>query len=253
MKITTPQGSLDCLSAGPAGADRPAIVLVHGIQGTASIWQPLMAGLAPHCRVVAPNLRGRAGSWSPDAPAAYGLAGFAGDLRSVLCALPAPVLLVGWSMGCLVALEYLRRHGQQGLCGLMLASGSPCLGATGGADARWFRGDTMPELIRDATDRARRLRLRETATPAAVAGSWLAAQAADYRDLLPDIRLPTLILHGADDPECPLGHARIMARAIPGAELRVWPGCGHVPMAHDPAGFLDELLAFADRCPPACD
>ncbi|MDF3604911.1 alpha/beta fold hydrolase [Paracoccus sp. DMF-8] len=247
MQIRISGGVLDCLVAG-THTGRPSLVLLHGIQGTALVWKPLLADLSRDRLVVAPHLRGRAGSYSPDDAGQYALADFAGDLRAVLAALPGPAVLVGWSMGCLIALEYLRGTGVQDLAGLVLVSGSPCLAATGGQDAVWFQGDTVAALARNAADRAKRLQLTETATNIAVAGSWLAARAADYRDVLPRIALPTLILHGADDPECPVAHARIMRDAIPGAKLRLWPGCGHVPMAHDPAAFARELAGFLPEC-----
>lgn len=51
------------------------------------------------------------------------------------------------------------------------------------------------------------------------------------------IRRPTLIVAGDDDPIIPLINARIMARAIPGARLHVYPG-GHL-------GLLTEATALA--------
>lgn len=248
MKLTIPEGALDCLSAGRADSGRPSLVLVHGIQGTASVWGPFMAEPARDRLVLAPHLRGRAGSFAPGDPAAYTLAAFAGDLRAVLAGLPGPAIVLGWSMGCFVALEYLRRFGGQGLAGLALVSGSPCLAATGGADAVWFQGADIAALSRNAALRAQRLQLTQTATDIAVAGSWLSVQAADYRPMLGSIALPTLILHGGRDPDCPVAHARIMAGAIPGATLRIWDDCGHVPMAHDPRRFARELAEFTARC-----
>lgn len=247
MQIRISGGVLDCLVAG-THTGRPSLVLLHGIQGTALVWKPLLADLSRDRLVVAPHLRGRAGSYSPDDAGQYALADFAGDLRAVLAALPGPAVLVGWSMGCLIALEYLRDTGAQGLAGLVLVSGSPCLAATGGQDAVWFQGDTVAALARNAADRAKRLQLTETATNIAVAGSWIAAQSADYCELLPRIALPTLVLHGMDDLECPVAHARIMHHAIPGAKLSLWPGCGHVPMAHDPTAFSRELGTFLPDC-----
>lgn len=247
MQVKISGGVLDCLVAG-TNTGRPSLVLLHGIQGTASVWEPLLADLSQDRLVVAPHMRGRAGSFTPDDAGQYALSDFAGDLRAVLATLPGPAVLVGWSMGCLIALEHLRSTAAHGLAGLVLVSGTPCLAATGGQDAVWFQGETVEALARNAADRAQRLQLTETATDIAVAGSWLAAQAADYRDVLPGIALPILVLHGMDDPECPTAHARIMQQAIPGAKLSLWPGCGHVPMAHDPAAFAREMASFLPAC-----
>ncbi|WP_237108922.1 alpha/beta fold hydrolase [Nonomuraea sp. MG754425] len=42
------------------------------------------------------------------------------------------------------------------------------------------------------------------------------------------ITAPTSIVHGDQDPVCPLGHGEALAAAIPGAVLHVVPGMCHV-------------------------
>ncbi|WP_035683918.1 alpha/beta fold hydrolase, partial [Azospirillum brasilense] len=61
------------------------------------------------------------------------------------------------------------------------------------------------------------------------------------------VSVPTLVVHGAADDQCPLSHGRAIADAIAGAELEVWEGCGHNPMAHDPQRLADALAAFMAR------
>ncbi|WP_349307868.1 MULTISPECIES: alpha/beta hydrolase [unclassified Streptomyces] len=39
--------------------------------------------------------------------------------------------------------------------------------------------------------------------------------------------MPTLVIHGADDPMCDVSGGRATAQAIPGAELVVLDGMGH--------------------------
>ena len=56
-----------------------------------------------------------------------------------------------------------------------------------------------------------------------------------YRDLLPGIRCPTLIVCGRHDPATPVAAHEAMARAIPGAELLVLERCGHVPPLEKPS------------------
>lgn len=248
MIVNIPGGVLNCLTAGSASDGSTTLVMVHGIQGTASVWKPVMPPLAAGRHVLAPHLRGRGGSFSPEDPAAYTLSSFADDLRAVVETITGPVVLIGWSMGSLVALEYLRSYGGQGLIGLALVSGSPCLRPAGGDEAIWFTGDTPEALAANAAARAERLRLPETATTMAVAGSWMSAREADYRADLAMIDLPVQVLHGAEDPECPLSHARMLAQAIPEARLEIWHGCGHVPMAHAPERFIAELDSFVRSC-----
>jgi pimeloyl-ACP methyl ester carboxylesterase len=45
--------------------------------------------------------------------------------------------------------------------------------------------------------------------------------------LLRQVRCPTLVLHGADDPVIPAAAAKDTAESIPGAELVIIPGMSH--------------------------
>jgi len=49
----------------------------------------------------------------------------------------------------------------------------------------------------------------------------------DRRPLLQQIRAPTLVLHGADDPLVPIAAGRDTAAHIPGATLEIIEGMGH--------------------------
>jgi class 3 adenylate cyclase len=50
----------------------------------------------------------------------------------------------------------------------------------------------------------------------------------DLRDMLPSIRVPTLVLHRRDDVAASIEHGRYLAANIPGAELRELPGNNHM-------------------------
>ncbi|MES2343321.1 MAG: alpha/beta hydrolase, partial [Pseudomonadota bacterium] len=49
----------------------------------------------------------------------------------------------------------------------------------------------------------------------------------DRTERLKALKLPTIVLHGADDPLVPLAGGQATAAAIPGSELRVIAGMGH--------------------------
>jgi pimeloyl-ACP methyl ester carboxylesterase len=63
----------------------------------------------------------------------------------------------------------------------------------------------------------------------------------DRRAELAHIRVPTLVVHGADDPMQSLRAGRATAQAIPGARLLVLPGVGHVLPTEVWPEILDEL------------
>jgi pimeloyl-ACP methyl ester carboxylesterase len=48
-----------------------------------------------------------------------------------------------------------------------------------------------------------------------------------WRHRLPQLRVPTLVIHGSDDPFLPYEHGVALAREIPGAELLTLPDTGH--------------------------
>lgn len=219
-----------------------SVTLLHGIQGTARTWDAVAPMLAERHRVVMPDLRGRGNSCIPADPEAYSLAAFAGDLSTVLDMVGEPTLLVAWSMGVSVTLELLRQAPRKPLRGLVLISGTPCAGK----EARWFTANTLSGIAAEAQARAKRLGLTQAADPHAVAASWLHVQKADYRSLLRDIAIPTLIVHGVDDDQCPIEHGRLIAASIPGARMEEWDDTGHNPMAKDAARIARAILAFND-------
>jgi pimeloyl-ACP methyl ester carboxylesterase len=60
-----------------------------------------------------------------------------------------------------------------------------------------------------------------------------------WRGHLGDLALPTLVIHGDDDPLFPLPHGQALAREIPGAELLVLEGVGH---EYPPPRTWDEVV-----------
>ena len=81
-------------------------------------------------------------------------------------------------------------------------------------------------------DIARRLDDEPSAT--AYAAQLLAAPGHDTLSRLEEITAPTLVVHGEEDRVVPSGNAHLIAAAIPGAGLHVWPGAGHLYTTDEP-------------------
>jgi class 3 adenylate cyclase len=60
----------------------------------------------------------------------------------------------------------------------------------------------------------------------------------DVRDVVPAIRVPTLVIHRADDQMCHVENARFLARHIPGAKYAELAGADHAPWSDG-----DEIVA----------
>jgi pimeloyl-ACP methyl ester carboxylesterase len=89
---------------------------------------------------------------------------------------------------------------------------------------------------------------RRAFNPVGVARQRAALDAdGDRTEALRRLDLPTVVLHGADDPLLMKVGGEVTAAAVPGAELRIVPGMGHdlPPGLYDT--FVDAILAAATR------
>ena len=66
----------------------------------------------------------------------------------------------------------------------------------------------------------------------------------DVRNVLPAIRVPTLLIHGTEDDVFPVGGARYLAERIAGARLLVLPGEHTSPTGAQRERMLDEVEQF---------
>ncbi|MFH7595639.1 alpha/beta fold hydrolase [Streptomyces racemochromogenes] len=112
-----------------------------------------------------------------------------------------------------------------------------------------------PGFARDETAlRERAARAFDRAyDPLGVARQAVAAVASgDRTAALAGVRVPTLVVHGSDDPVCDVSGGRATAAAVPGAELAVFDGMGHdLPEALWPeiASRIAALVGRAERAP----
>ena len=86
--------------------------------------------------------------------------------------------------------------------------------------------------------------------PAGVARQMSAVRGdGDRTEALKGLKIPVVVLHGADDPLLPKAGGEATAAAIPGAELRIIPGMGHdlPPGLYDT--FVDAIVTAAGRAP----
>jgi pimeloyl-ACP methyl ester carboxylesterase len=111
----------------------PVVLAAHGITANALSWARVGEALAGRVTLVAPDLRGRAGS--RDVPGPYGMAAHADDLVAILdhLGVAGPVPLVGHSMGGFVAAVAGARHAAR-FSGVLLVDGGVALTVPAGED-----------------------------------------------------------------------------------------------------------------------
>jgi pimeloyl-ACP methyl ester carboxylesterase len=229
---------------------RTPVVCVHGAGTSSVVWMDLVRRLAPRRRVLAPDLPGHGQSdrWHTPSIDLYR------DAVGTICAtLQIPkVVLVGHSLGALVALACAAAWPER-VTALVLAATAPRL-------------PPMPELLSVLEHdylRAGALLARlawSPSTPRPIVERWAgltltadadvgladfrAAAACDAAALAARVRVPTLILGGADDLLTPATGAAELGRAIAGARVVVLPHAGHMVMLEQPDAFFAAVADF---------
>jgi pimeloyl-ACP methyl ester carboxylesterase/DNA-binding CsgD family transcriptional regulator len=90
---------------------------------------------------------------------------------------------------------------------------------------------------------------RKTTTPEVAAHLMLARSEVDVRDLLGKVRVPTLVVHAAEDNVTPISASRELAAGIPNAEFVQLESRNHVLLEHEPAWerFKHVVLEFTGQ------
>lgn len=233
------------------------------------VWKHWMQFFSTHFRFVRYDERGCGMSdWKANA---LSVRQWASDLRTVVeAARPSePVTLLGISQGGATCIQYAIEHPDRvarlilygGYARGALKRGTPLTGrayeamvdlarAAWGADnptfrqvftSRFFPGGTQ-EQLKWYNDLC-----RKTTTGDIAATLFEARALVDVTPLLPQVRVPTLVLHGRGDEVVPIEEGRFLASSIAGAEFVELDSPNHVLLEHEPAWqrFQEAVLAFA--------
>ena len=258
------------LDAALPGAATPGrtLVLLHAFPLAAEMWRPQLEAVPEGWRFIAPDLRGFGQSQIGDPSLPVTVEGYARDVVALLDHEGVErAVIAGLSMGGYVAFALLRLAPER-IAGLVLADtrseaddeaarasrdGMKETLAQGGAAAVLRR--MLPGLL-GATTRASRpdlvRRVRELVLAQPAEGIRHAIQSLksrpDSTPLLAAVACPTLIIVGDEDQIMNVDSVRRMHARIPGAELAVIQGAGHLSNLEQPAGFNAALFAFLNRC-----
>ncbi|MEP6973591.1 MAG: alpha/beta fold hydrolase [Actinomycetota bacterium] len=238
------------------------LLLIHAFPLDARMWEPQLGVFADAFPVVAPHLPGFGGTASAGDVMSMGAA--AGRCIEALDAAGVDHAMVcGLSMGGYVALELWRRARERFL-GLVLANtragadseegaaGRRALAERLRAEGNGFLVESPPPLLSEGASDDLRLRVRGII--AGQPASAIAAAAigmAERPDSTPDLAtvdVPTLVITSDADTLIPAEVSSPMAAQVPGGQLAVIHGAGHLSNLEAPEAF-DELLAVhLERC-----
>jgi pimeloyl-ACP methyl ester carboxylesterase len=248
----------------------PPLVLVHGFACGWRMWRSQLRAFGTRYRTIAYDQRGHGRSAAPDDAARYSETIMADDLAALIRGLgAAPAHVVGLSLGGAVALQAAVRHPGL-LASLTVADGGSgsddpaaarrraaewvARARTGGIDAHVAAMLATPFVETYLAHGGRRARchieLLVRQHPAHGLSHVLLGSAArqpfyDRGPALAALAVPTLVLCGELDRVC-RGPADFLAKAIPGARLRLLPGVGHMSCLEAPRAFNDAVLDFID-------
>lgn len=234
--------------------DGPPLILTHGYSSTSAMWQGQIEALSRHHRLVLWDMRGHGRSDYPEDPGAYSEALTVGDIAALLDEIGAARAIVGGlSLGGYMSLAFYRAHPER-VSALLIIDTGPGFKNDDARDA-WNRRalETADRLDRDglavlksASRERAMVTHRDASGLARAARGMLTQRDARVIELLPAIKVPSLIVVGADDTPF-LAASDYMAAKIPGAQKVVIPSAGHAVNIDQPQAFLDAALPFLDR------
>jgi non-heme chloroperoxidase len=243
------------------------VLLIHGFSFGAVVFKNQIGDIARDHRLIAIDLRGHGLSAKPWTAEAYSdRAIWAADIAAVLKALKVErPLIVGWSFGGNVALNYLRECGSGCARGLVLAGSvaglvpaakpvpDPAMPPPQGnarADnyhdlflaANWLSRimTAAPPSQLETMQKMMTITMMPPMVRRAMAGLQL-----DNQDLAPKLTLPVLFIHGLSDLSVPPATVAAAAAKLPDARSIAYPETGHSPFSEKADRFNADVMAFA--------
>ncbi|MBL8412849.1 MAG: alpha/beta hydrolase [Propionivibrio sp.] len=261
-----------------SGSGTP-ILLLHGWTSSHAAWAPLIKPLAGQHRLLRPDARGHGGH-PLSATRAPDVRRLARDVINLLDHYEiGRVVAVGHSMGALTLWQCIRDFGCERFSHLAFIDQSPKLltddiwsgGIYGDFDSAHAQrlidefeseGNFVEAVLRlialGLNDKARATYLRNTIgwrvtrealrsiDPLPAIAIWKSLVAADYRDVLPAIEVPTLLAYGSESNFYTRATANYVAQHTPQARLSLYGGADHCPHLWQPERFAAELSELID-------
>lgn len=234
------------------GDKGPDLVLLHGLFGALSNWdtvQPLMAEYSKSIALSLPLLTAHRSEVKVKALSMY--AEYFVRSRGF-----APVSLCGNSLGGHVALRTYFAAPELVDCLILTATSGLYEHSVDALPVRpgrefveehmkkvfvnpeFITEEAIMEIVRILEDRGRVLNLIHAAR---------SAKKDNLKDLLPQIKVPTLLLWGEDDQVTTMEVAEMFHDLIPNSQLVSIKKCGHAPMIEHPEWFSEEVKKFLKK------
>jgi non-heme chloroperoxidase len=242
------------------------IVLIHGFSQSHLSWSRQFGSeLAKSFRIITYDIRGHGGSEKPlDAAYYRDHKRWAGELNAVIegAKLKRPVL-VGWSYGGRIIVEYLMEYGDKNIAGInfvgaftkvvpeLLGPATPAVmkmvsenPAENIENTRSFLQFSTAKAL--PPDELEMMLAYNMVVPAKVRRHLLHRPAA-YEGTLRKITVPVLVIHGMEDRVALAPMARYTESVVATAQVSLYEGVGHMPFWEDAPRFNRELSEFVTK------
>jgi pimeloyl-ACP methyl ester carboxylesterase len=262
--------------------DGPVVVLIHGITGRSSQWEPAIEELEDGHTLLAPDLLGHGESAKPRGD--YSLGAYASAVRDTMAALGHDrATIVGHSLGGGIAMQFAYQFPERCERLVLVSSGGlgrevhPILRAATLPGSEWVLPLLTHSRILAAGEAVGRaigaMRLQTGTDLAEVARGFGSLGEAEARSaFIHTMRavldpggqrvsaldrlylaesVPTLLIWGDADPIIPAEHGRVAHEAMPGSRLELLDGVGHFPQLERPRRFSKLLAEFIADTEPA--
>jgi len=234
----------------------PALLLTHGYSSTSAMWEGQIEALSKHHTLVLWDMRGHGQSDYPDDSSAYSEALTVADMAALLDAIGAQTAIVGGlSLGGYMSLAFYRAHPDRARALLIIDTG-PGFKKDDAREA-WNKraretGDRFEReglaVLKSGSRERSTVTHRDASGLARAARGMLTQRDARVIESLPDIKVPSLVVVGADDTPF-IAASDYMAAKIPGAKKAVIPSAGHAVNIDQPQAFIEAVLPFLDGLP----
>ena len=238
--------------------DGPPLILTHGYSSTSAMWKGQVEALSRHHKLVLWDMRGHGQSDYPDDLQAYSEALTVGDIAALLDTVGVRRAVVGGlSLGGYMSLAFYRAHPER-VSALLIIDTGPGFKKDDAREA-WNKraretADRFDreglEVLKSASRERSTVSHRDATGLARAARGMLTQRDARVIEALPDIKVPSLVVVGADDTPF-LAASDYMAAKIPGARKAVIPAAGHAVNIDQPQAFINAVLPFLDGLPKA--
>lgn len=242
----------------------PTILFLHGAFAGLRYLEPQLIGLSEEFHTVALDFRGHGRSEKTER--GHTLSQYSRDVQAFLEQLElTDVAVVGWSMGALVSWEYVDQFGTERIRALVDIDMEPSTYQQEDYEFGTYTVDGMRETLGrmqtnplELTDESIEALLKEppsrelrnmmfdegTRTPPSIQGAMLLDLMSDYRNVLPDIDVPTLVCAGADEKWRGVANVKYATELIQDARSELFERSGHCMTVEEPERFNRVLGEF---------